>query len=151
MTSWTLAQHAPLSKGFPRQEYWSGLPFASAEDLPNPGVEATSPALAGGCFTTESPGKPNKQVSLISIKEQILWSLYLLPSSPHSKENKLDYWYIQTHFIFLILCKQNTFGIFSVQFNNHNTCPTKCACQSSQLDWLTNEETWAIQCDVFLE
>ena len=51
---------APLSMGFLRQEYWSGLPFPSPEDLPNPGIEPaslTSPALAGGFFTTEPPGK----------------------------------------------------------------------------------------------
>ena len=44
--------------GFPRQEYWSGLPFPSPGDLPNPGIESTSPALAGGFFTTESLGDP---------------------------------------------------------------------------------------------
>ena len=44
--------------GFSRQEYWSGLPFPSPEDLPNPGIELASPALAGGFFTTEPPGKP---------------------------------------------------------------------------------------------
>ena len=47
--------------GFPRQEYWSGLPFSSPEDLPNPGIELVSPvapALADGFFTTEPPGKP---------------------------------------------------------------------------------------------
>ena len=44
--------------GFPGQEYWSGLPFPSAEDLPKPGVEPRSPALAGGFFTIEPPGKP---------------------------------------------------------------------------------------------
>ena len=43
---------------FPRQEYWSGLPFQSPEDLPNPGIEPGSPALTGGFFTTEPPGKP---------------------------------------------------------------------------------------------
>ena len=43
--------------GFPRQEYWSGLPFPFAGDLPNPGIELESPALAGVFFTTESPGK----------------------------------------------------------------------------------------------
>ena len=42
--------------GFPRQEYWSGLPFPSPGDLPDPGVEPTAPALAGGFFTTEPPG-----------------------------------------------------------------------------------------------
>ena len=57
-TSWTVACQAPLSKGFPREEYWSGLPFPSPRILLNPGVEPTSPALAGGLFTAEPPGKP---------------------------------------------------------------------------------------------
>ena len=47
VTSWTAAQEAPLSMGFPRQEYWSGLPFLPPEDLPNPGIEPMSAALAG--------------------------------------------------------------------------------------------------------
>ena len=45
VTQWTVAYHAPLSIGFSRQEYWSGLPFPSPEDLPNPGIEPGSPAL----------------------------------------------------------------------------------------------------------
>ena len=60
---WTVAPQAPLSMGFSRQEYWSRWPFPSPEDLPNPGIELaslTSPALAGGFFTTsttwETPG-----------------------------------------------------------------------------------------------
>ena len=40
------------------QEYWSRLPFPSPDDIPDPGVEPTSPAFAGGFFTTEPPGKP---------------------------------------------------------------------------------------------
>ena len=44
--------------GFSRQEYWSGLPFPSPGDLPDLGVEPESPALAGGFFTPEPPGKP---------------------------------------------------------------------------------------------
>ena len=44
--------------GFPRQEYWSGLPFPSPGDLPDPGIEPFSPALAGRFFTAEPPGKP---------------------------------------------------------------------------------------------
>jgi len=44
--------------GFSRQEYWSGLPFPSPEDLPDPGVELTFPVLAGRFFITEPPGKP---------------------------------------------------------------------------------------------
>ena len=47
-----------LSMGFPKRENWSGLPFPSQGDLPDPGIEFTSPALAGGFFSIESPGKP---------------------------------------------------------------------------------------------
>ena len=57
-TPWTVACQAPLSMGFPRQEYWSGFPFSSPGDLPDPGIKPASPALAGGFFTTEPPGKP---------------------------------------------------------------------------------------------
>ena len=53
---WTVARRAPLSMGFPRQEYWSGLPFPSPGDLPDPGIEPASPvspALGGRFFTSE--------------------------------------------------------------------------------------------------
>ena len=58
---WTIARQAPLLMGFSRQEYWSGLPFPPPEDLPDPGIEPSSPvspALAGGFFATEPLGKP---------------------------------------------------------------------------------------------
>ena len=55
-TPWTVAHQAPLSMGFSRQEYWSGLPFPSPGDLLDPGIEPMSPALAGRFFTSESPG-----------------------------------------------------------------------------------------------
>ena len=55
-TSWTVAGQAPPSMEFPKQEYWSGLPFPSPGDLPDPGIEPSSPALAAGFFTTEPPG-----------------------------------------------------------------------------------------------
>ena len=55
---WTVAHHTTLSVGFSRQEYWGGFPFPSSGDPPDPGIEPTSPALAGRFFTTEPPGKP---------------------------------------------------------------------------------------------
>ena len=55
VTLWTIALQAPLSLGFPRQQYWSGLPFPPAGDLPDPGIELVSSALAGGFFTTVPP------------------------------------------------------------------------------------------------
>ena len=60
VTPWPIAHQAPLSMGFLRQEYWSGLPCPPPEDLPSPGIKPMSPALAGRLFTTEPPGKPLK-------------------------------------------------------------------------------------------
>ena len=64
-TQWTVACQAPLSMGFPRQEYWSGLPFPPSGDLPDPGIEHVFPALADRFFITEPPGEASsaKQIS----------------------------------------------------------------------------------------
>ena len=58
-TPWTVAYQAPPSTGFSRQEYWSGLPFPSPGDLPNPGIEPGSPTLQADALTSEPPGKPH--------------------------------------------------------------------------------------------
>ena len=58
---WTVTHQAPLSMQFSRQEYWSGIPFPTPGDLPNPGIKLASlgsPALAGRFFITAPPGKP---------------------------------------------------------------------------------------------
>ena len=57
-TPWMVAYQAPLSTGFSRPEYWSGLPFPSPGDLPNPGIEPGSPALQTDALPSEPPGKP---------------------------------------------------------------------------------------------
>ena len=62
VTPWTVAHQAPLSLVFPKQDYWTGLLFPSRGDLHHPEIEPASPTLAGGFFTTESPGTP-QQVS----------------------------------------------------------------------------------------
>ena len=56
-TPWTVTYKAPPSMGFSRQEYWSGLPFPSPGDLPDPGVEPRSPALQADALTSEPPGR----------------------------------------------------------------------------------------------
>ena len=56
-TPWTVAYQAPPSMGFSRQEYWSGLPFPSPGDLPNPGIKPGSPALEADTLPSEPPGK----------------------------------------------------------------------------------------------
>ena len=58
VTTWTVPHQAPLSVGFSRQEYWSGLPFPSPGDLPNLGIEPSSPALQADSLPTELQGKP---------------------------------------------------------------------------------------------
>ena len=54
VTPWTVAHQVPLSMGYPRQEYWSGLLFPMPEDLTNPGIQSASLALTGGFFTTRT-------------------------------------------------------------------------------------------------
>ena len=56
-TPWTVAYQAPLSMGFSRQECWSGLPFPSSRDLPDPGIEPRSPTLHADALPSEPPGK----------------------------------------------------------------------------------------------
>ena len=57
VTPWTAAHQAPLSVGFPRQEYWSGLSFPSPGDLPDSGIKPCSPAFQADSFLSEPPGK----------------------------------------------------------------------------------------------
>ena len=67
-TPWTVAYQNPPSMGFSRQEYWSGLPFPSPGDLPDPGIEPPSPALQADAFPSEPPGK-SWWISLVSEPE----------------------------------------------------------------------------------
>ena len=55
VTPWTIARQAPLSMGFSRQEYWSGLPFLSPGDLPDPGIQPSSPKWQADSLPTELP------------------------------------------------------------------------------------------------
>ena len=67
---WTVAHQVPLSMGFSRQEYWSGLPFPPLGDLPNPGIKPTSPvspALQADSLPTEPSGNPQEGHSQYSI------------------------------------------------------------------------------------
>ena len=75
-TPWTVAYHAPPSMGFSRQEYWSGLPFPSPEDLPDPGIEPGSPTFQADALTSEPPGKPlihylGLLIAFLSIMERL--------------------------------------------------------------------------------
>ena len=98
VTLWTVARQAPLSVGFSRQEYWSGLPFPPPGDIPDPGTKPTSPALAGGFFTTELPGIiviaikwKNWDLNPCQLRNGCLWTVVLektLESPLHSNKLK---------------------------------------------------------------
>ena len=69
-TPWTVAYQAPPSMGFSKQEYWSGLPFPSPGDLPDPGIEPGSPTLKADTLPSEPPGKsPNRSHCQIRFHE----------------------------------------------------------------------------------
>ena len=90
-TSWTVAHQAPLSMGFSRQEYWSGLPFPSPGDLPNPGIEPGSPALQADALSSEPPGSPIILYSYNQMRPNTLGEL---------KDSKIRY-----HNIKYVLCR----------------------------------------------
>ena len=75
VTLWTVARQAPLSMGFSRQEYWSGLPYPPPGDLPNPGSELMAPALQA--IVSESPGKPQNPIVNIKFMSKMLKTLPL--------------------------------------------------------------------------
>ena len=66
VTPWTVAYQAPPSMGFSRQECWSGFPFPSPGDLPDPGIEPVSPTLQADTLLSEPPGKPFKDGNHLS-------------------------------------------------------------------------------------
>ena len=74
-TPWTVAYQAPLSMGFPRQAYWSGLPFPSPEDLPNPGIEPGSPALLVDALPSEPPAKSERGSSNVHCRDAVVQEL----------------------------------------------------------------------------
>ena len=95
---WTIAHQAPLFMGFPRQKFWSGLPFPSPGGLLDPGIEPASPALAGRFFTTEPPGKPN--LCRPTSKKRSLLSKVLL--------SWIRYWRYRTLHMFISIYLANT-------------------------------------------
>ena len=100
----TEACQAPLSVGVARKEYWSGLPFYSPGDLPDPGIKPMSPALAGQFFTTKPPGKPKCMIG-------ILFSLVLVDQVLHGTRTV-----ISKCLIFLLIVQQTLTHVFTYLF-----------------------------------
>ena len=80
VTPWTIACQAPLSMGFSRQKYQSGLPFLSTGDLPNSGIQPGSPALQEDSLPSEPPGKPVYRISLYILDMKLLSDIHIANS-----------------------------------------------------------------------
>ena len=74
VTPWTVALQAPLSMGFSRPEYWSGLPCPPPGDLPDPGIKPGSPVLAGRFFTMSHQGSPEISLEISKFMNQHSWA-----------------------------------------------------------------------------
>ena len=86
-TPWTVTYQAPLSMGFSRQEYWSGLPFPSPGDLPDPRIEPKSPALQADSLPSEPPGKSsNSGVGSLSLLQGVFLTQESNPGLPHCRQ-----------------------------------------------------------------
>ena len=89
VTPWTVAHQAPLSMGFYWQEYWSGLPFPSPRNLPDPGIEPWSPVLQADCLQTKLQGKSFDHKESWAPKNWCFWTVVLektLKSPLYSQE-----------------------------------------------------------------
>ena len=84
-TPWTVAYQAPPSMGFSRQECWSGLPFPSQGDLPDPGIDPRSPTLQADTFPSEPPEKPLAKCKSVSLR----YYFTPIPLNTHSKRGKI--------------------------------------------------------------
>ena len=136
---WTVAHQVPLSKGFLRQENWIGFSSPSPGDLPNPKIKPASPALAGGLFTIEPPGKPKFVAATIKIQ------IYFLATFSH-------------HFLFILCvcsfipCWNRTALIKISLFTNHRNltqtrakmwgCIFHISGTSKRWSWLLSHLGW---------
>ena len=115
MTPQTVAHQAPLPMEFSRQAYRSGLPFLSPGTIPVPGIKPTFPALAGGFFTTEPPGKPGLSIAL----NKKCWWKRVIRKSISRRERE------ETSKLFTWLTPKTSFFRPSVQFSSiSQSCPT---------------------------
>ena len=113
-TPWTIPHQAPLSIEFSRQECWSGLPFPSPGDLPNPGIEPASPALQADSIPSEPPGKPlsagHMEAILLFSSVQISHSVMSNSLWPHGLQHVR------------LSCPSPTPGAYSNSYPSHRWC-----------------------------
>ena len=128
VTLWTVAHKAPPSMGFSRQEYWSGLPFPSPADLPDPVIKPRSPALQAYTLTSEPPGKlePSKILPSLVLPFSPEHLLFLQPRTlPLGKHDFLPHFSLRSPHLSESLSRQasnpSIFPIFYLLFFTYGT------------------------------
>ena len=128
VTLWTVAHKAPPSMGFLRQEYWSGLPFPSPADLPDPVIKPRSPALQAYTLTSEPPGKlePSKILPSLVLPFSPEHLLFLQPRTlPLGKHDFLPHFSLRSPHLSESLSRQasnpSIFPIFYLLFFTYGT------------------------------
>ena len=127
-TPWTSAYQASPSMGFSRQEYWSGLPFPSPGDLPDPGIEPGSPTLEADALTSEPQGSPNHSISSSQIwhfATSIIWppkSILKLISDSARKLNTAKYQFFFLLFLQTSICKRGISRTQLLNISGNNCC-----------------------------
>ena len=99
ISPWTVAHQAPLSMGFSRPEYWSGLPFPSPGHLPNSGIEPGSPELQADSLLSEPPGKSLKYLMLCKCYVNSCW---LMTNSSFALWNVLEIFFHSIFYSWLV-------------------------------------------------
>ena len=149
---------APLSVVFSRQVYWSGVPFPSLGDLPNPGIEPmslTSPALAGGFFTTAPPGREAhvSSVCIYSLQMWVLWPIIISPLNEYYTYSVLIRWGLFSKPVVRINSQRIKTDLDvqqSIKYQDKTFCPRQfqssvlfvlggCGCYQLAVAWLFHE------------
>ena len=127
-TPWTVAHQAPLSMGFSRQQYWSGLPFHPPGDLPDPGFKPESPALQAASLPATPSGKPQKKMVWTKLGKNFKNIFkYFKKKELHLMNNKYmpsslpGIWHVLLQLLFSQLCN-NKEGVFHI----HLSVPSAC-------------------------
>ena len=115
-TPWTIAYQAPPSMGFSRQEYWSGLPFPSPRDLPNPGIEPRSLLSRQTLYCLSHQGNPDYISSKFCLKTE--WFVFFFFSSPSLSIHILSYVIKSNQLVCFQFCLKISSARFSRSLGN---------------------------------
>ena len=131
VTLWIVAWQVPLSMGYPRHKYWSGLPFPPPSDLPHPGIEPTSPALQADSLPAEPSGKPLRTSYFMITAIMKNYTYLLLPSWICDWKTRIQTTKVNCHSLIMMPCIGGKTTVFqysiftNVYYIQMNICENK--------------------------